>query len=102
MCKYRFHLGLGAGCGIVAVFLTWLLGSDSLAGSSLSVASAVSSFVGFLNIVPYSQSAVLSGSDFGETRSEFAYWALVFTQWTGIGIGISALVSWPRNHNVNA
>jgi hypothetical protein len=102
MRKYRFQLAFGAGCGIALVLLTRFFGSDSLAGSSLDIPSALSTFVGFVNIIPYSLSAILSGGDFGDARGEFAYWALIFAQWTGIGTGISALVSWPRSHDVKA
>ena len=102
MGRYRFHLAFGAGCGIGAVLLTWIFGSDSLMGSSRSISSALSSFVGLLNVVPYFLSAILSGSDFGEARGEFAYWTLVLAQWAGIGIGISALVSRSKNENVHA
>ncbi len=101
-CKYRFHLIFSAGCGIVAVLVTWLLGSESLADSSLRVSSALSNFVGFANIVPYFLSAVMSGSDFGEARGELAYWALVFAQWAGLGLVISALVCRYQTHDVNA
>ncbi len=102
MRKYRFHVAFGAGSGFGAVLLTWLLGSASLLDPSANVSSAFSTFVGFINIVPYFLSAIISGSDFGDARGEFAYWALVFIQWTGIGMGISALVLLPRDHNVRA
>lgn len=102
MLKYRFHVAFGACSGVGAVFLTWLLGSESLLDPSTSVSSVFSSFVGLINVVPYFLSAILSGSDFGDARGEFAYWALVFIQWTGIGIGISTLVSLARHHNVHA
>src|SRR5690348_9332505 len=96
MRKCRFHLWYGAGCGIGAVLLTWLLGSESLADTSLGVSSAFSGFVGFINIVPCFLSAIVSGSDFGHARGELAYWALVFIRWTGVGICIAALVCWSK------
>ncbi len=102
MRKYRFQLTFSAGCGIAAVLLTWLLGSESLADSSLRVSSALSNFVGFANIVPYFLSAVLSGNDFGEARGELAYWALVFAQWAALGLVISAFVCRCQTHDVNA
>ena len=102
MRKYRFHLAFGSACGIGAVLLTWLLGSESLAHTSLSVPSAFSDFIGLINIVPYFLSAILSGSDFGDARGEFAYWALVFIQWAGVGLCIAALTSLSKDHNVHA
>ena len=102
MRKHRFHFAFGVGCGIGMVLLTWLLGTDSLADSHLNVSSALSSFLGFLNVVPFFLSAILSGSDFGEARGEFAYWALIFAQWVAIGIVISALVPTSTNRHVKA
>ena len=84
------------------MLLTWVLGSESLADTSLTVSSAFSGFVGFTNIVPYFLSAIISGSEFGDARGEFAYWALVFIQWAGIGICVAALVCWSKDHNVHA
>jgi hypothetical protein len=101
MRKYHFHLAFGAGCGIGVVLVTWVFGSDSLAVSSFRLSAALANFVGFLNIVPYFLSAILSGSDFGEARGEVAYWVLVFTQWAAVGIGLSALVGRVRGHRVD-
>jgi membrane protease YdiL (CAAX protease family) len=95
MQKYRFHFVFAACCGVVVAILSWLLVSPD---SPVETSSAdVKNALGFINIIPFILTTILSGNIHG--GSDTAYWILVLVQWFIVCFVLALLFRGLRGHS---
>lgn len=90
MKRYRFHFGIAACAGTVALLLYWVLFLHCPAWSP-AVLQILQGTFAYINIIPLDVSAYSQCYGIHIPYTAWVFVGLVFVQWFAIGFGLSLL-----------